>query len=313
MSRLLLLSLLLLFSCYRTHENLEPQLNYTLQERYLNSLPSATTPLSAEERGEEWGKEFTIGMAFSHELDLYRAVTALKRADILIPPDDKERRREIQYEILWNYYLGQRYDDVIATFEKGLLRNVDAQFKSFQDLLVILYDSYDKTGADFQAQQTLNLLQTYYPDIYEDLLISRAFQSANLPELETLSQEEPEKPYLNEFLANYKEKRKSPSTAEWLNTFIPGAGYFYVGQRQTGITALLVNGLFIAASYHFFHRGQVAAGIITVSFEAGWYFGGIIGAGQEAKLYNERMYEKTATPIMNQQGLFPVFMLNYAF
>lgn len=313
MNKPIILSLLLLCSCYRSHENLEPQLNYTLQDRYLNSLPTATTPLTTEERSEEWGKEFVIGMAFSHELDLYRAVTALKRADILIPPDLKERRREIQYEILWNYYLGQRYDDVISTFEKGLLRNVDAQFKPFEDLLVILYDSYNKTGASFQAESTLNLLQQYYPDAYENLLISRAFHDADLATLEHFSEEEPEKPYLNQFLTTYNEKKKSPTAAQLLNTFIPGAGYFYLDHKQTGITALLVNGLFIAASYHFFHRGQVAAGIITLSFEAGWYFGGIIGAGQEAKLYNERLYEKTATPIMNQQGLFPVFMLNYAF
>ena len=73
------------------------------------------------------------------------------------------------------------------------------------------------------------------------------------------------------------------------------------------------NGLFIAAAVHCFQHNHLAAGIIFTSFEAGWYFGGIYGAGEEAKTYNERLYEKKITPLMNQKGLFPVFMLQYGF
>ena len=87
----------------------------------------------------------------------------------------------------------------------------------------------------------------------------------------------------------------------------------YIGQKKSALTAFLLNSLFIAAAYEFFHHGHVAAGIITTSFEAGWYFGGIYGAGEEAKYYNERVYEQDATAILNDTKLFPVLMIQYGF
>jgi hypothetical protein len=57
----------------------------------------------------------------------------------------------------------------------------------------------------------------------------------------------------------------------------------------------------------------MAAGIITTNFEAGWYFGGIYGAGEEAKYYNERIYEKNASTVLNQHKLFPILMMEHAF
>ena len=53
--------------------------------------------------------------------------------------------------------------------------------------------------------------------------------------------------------------------------------------------------------------------MIFAGFEMGWYFGGIYGAGEEAKFYNERVYEAYATPMMNQRKLFPALSLQYAF
>ena len=45
----------------------------------------------------------------------------------------------------------------------------------------------------------------------------------------------------------------------------------------------------------------------------GWYFGSIHGAAEEAKFYNERIYETEASKIMNDKKLFPQFMLNFSF
>ncbi len=98
-----------------------------------------------------------------------------------------------------------------------------------------------------------------------------------------------------------------------LNALIPGAGYLYIGQKKSALTAFLLNGLFIAAAYQFFHHRHVAAGIITTGFEAGWYFGGIYGAGEEAKYYNERLFEKNAATVLNDYKLFPALMMQYAF
>ena len=111
-------------------------------------------------------------------------------------------------------------------------------------------------------------------------------------------------------MSSRKSRSQKPKT---LNAFLPGAGYLYVGQKQSAMTAFLLNGLFIAAAVHFFNHKQYAAGAITLSFETGWYFGGIYGAGESAKLYNERVYERHAYSVLNQEKLFPLLMLRYGF
>lgn len=145
------------------------------------------------------------------------------------------------------------------------------------------------------------------------MILSHALLQGDLPTLEAIAHSPPEKIYLEEFLEDYQTQKKSIGTAQGLNALLPGAGYLYLGQNQSAATAFFLNGLFIAASSYFFLDGNIAAGVIFTSFEAGWYFGGIYGAGLEAKAYNERLYERMATPMMQRERLFPALMLNYAF
>ena len=74
-----------------------------------------------------------------------------------------------------------------------------------------------------------------------------------------------------------------------------------------------MNALFITAAYQFFHKGYTAAGIITTSFETGWYFGGIYGASCAAQEYNRYLYDEMGEKLMVQERLFPVLMLHYTF
>jgi hypothetical protein len=135
----------------------------------------------------------------------------------------------------------------------------------------------------------------------------------NLEDLKKLSYNPELQVSTKELLISYNKEKKSISKAQTLNAILPGMGYLYVGQKQSALTATLLNGLFIAAATHFFLHGHNSAGIIFSSFEAGWYFGGIYGAGEAAKLYNERVYEGKALTTLNQNKLFPIFMLNYGF
>lgn len=311
MNKFLFLFCLLIFSsCHRNRENLEPKICFAVQDRYLKQLPAPFPPLTEEEKRQDWGKEYLIGISFARTLDLYQAVTAFRRADILAPEHFDKRKLEIQYEILLSYYFGQRYQEVIDAFNNSKLSKVDDNFPAFQDLLVILYDSYGQLGQEDKAQQILQIIQRYYPETYEKLLISSALLDADFPRLESFSEQNPQ---LTQLLDNYQSGEKSVAKTKFFNAVLPGSGYLYIGQKQTALTAFLVNGLFIAAAVHFFQKGQIAAGIITSSFEAGWYFGGIYGAGQETKFYNQRLYERNATPMMNQCKLFPALMLNYGF
>ena len=60
-------------------------------------------------------------------------------------------------------------------------------------------------------------------------------------------------------LKMYEYEKKSIRKAEVFNAILPGAGYFYAGQIESGITSFLINALFIAATYEFFHKGQTAS------------------------------------------------------
>ena len=163
-----------------------------------------------------------------------------------------------------------------------------------------------------KAEYVMKIMENEYPEEAKKLSLTTALQKGNVQDLQVMAREDPSDELISNFLTTYNREKKSVKKAQGLN-FLPGAGYLYVGQRQSAITAFLFNGLFIAAAVYFYQDGNIPAGLIATSFEAGWYFGGIYGAGEAAKLYNERIYEANAYILMNKKQLSPAMMLNYAF
>ncbi len=310
---LALLCFINITACYRVPNKLEPQISYLVQDKYIRSLESSFPPLTKHEREQEWGKEYFIGIAFAKKLDLYRAVTAFKRAEILIPDNLYHRKQEVEYYEILAYYLGKRYEEALDTFDDSSLCVIDSTFPTYHDLLVILYESYLHTDKEDKANNILNILKHHYPETAKDLELSTALTMGNLDDFKKLSYNQDLQSSTKELLTAYNKEKKSITKAQTLNAILPGMGYLYVGQKQSALTATLLNGLFIAAATHFFLHGHNSAGIIFSSFEAGWYFGGVYGAGEAAKLYNERIYENKALTTLNQNKLFPIFMLNYGF
>jgi hypothetical protein len=249
-------------------------------------------------------------MGFAKELDLYQALTCFKRASFLLPQSDTVHHVELDYDVLLSYYLGGKYQEVVYTFDMTPLRRTTPEFKPYHDLMVILYDSHAHLNQTEQADEIIDYMKTNYPETGQRLALSKILLKGDIPALQN---EAPSHPEIQKLLDDYNTEKKSVKSAQLLNAVFPGAGYFYLGQTQSGITATLLNGLFIWASVYFFQHGNTAAGIIFTSVEAGWYFGGIYGAGQEAKLYNERVYERHATPMMNEHRYFPILMLKYGF
>jgi tetratricopeptide (TPR) repeat protein len=312
-SRSFLLFCFALSSCYRVPDVLDPRINCQIQEEHFAKLASGFAPLSCEERHSDWGREYIIAHHFADELDLYRAVSTFKRASILLPSDEKARQLEVQYDILLCYFLGGRYEDAIETFDKSALACVDKTFPTYHDLLLVLYECYRELDCKERQERIYQLMEESFPDTAEKLRLSQALREGDLETVQCFADGFPQFSYLDDLLCYYKTNKKSVATAQLLNALIPGAGYLYIGQQKSAFTAFVLNGLFITAAVQFFRHNHVAAGIITSGFESGWYFGGIYGAGEEAKYYNERLYEKKASCILNQHSLFPTLMMQYDF
>ena len=307
------LLMLIFTSCYRVPDKIEPEFSYVVQDKYIKSLQTSFPPLDEHEKAQEWGKEYQIGVAFAKRLDLYRSVTAFRRSEILVPDKDYHRKQEVEYYVILCYYLGKRYEEALDSFEDSTLRIIDTNFPTYHDLLVILYECYFHTEKEEKATKVLNLIKNQYPETAKQLELSTAITTAEFKGLKKKTYSQSTSSDVTHLVSDYNKQKKSVAAAQGLNALLPGAGYLYVGQKQSALTAFLLNGLFITAAVELFLHGHTAAGIIVTSFESGWYFGGIYGAGEAAKLYNERLYEDKAITTLNNHSLFPVFTLKYGF
>lgn len=276
--------------CFPRQQPLQPHLEYTSQKKDFRELSSPFPALLPHERNTEWGREYRLGVGFARDFDLYRAITSFKRSLLLLPKRESTRRLEIYYFITLAYFLGDRYNDVIETVEQSPLLHVSPDFPPYRDLLLMLHEAYIKTG---ECEKAATVDESLNDD---NIRLSTAIrQGCKLD------------------LPGYQQCKKSVCRAQTLSAILPGAGFLYVGQRQSAITAFLLNALFIAAAVQFFHRGYWALGAITTSLETGWYFGAIYGSGEAAHYFNERLYEHLAEPYLDKKSLYPTLMLKWTF
>jgi hypothetical protein len=315
--------LFLCTSCTREIIEIEPSFCYFPPERYLKQLPSPFAELTEVEKQQEWSKELFLGRIFAKELDLFRAITCFKRALYLLPKEHYARRQEIEYEIFLTYYIGGKYEECVQAFEGGALFSATDQFPAIQELLILLYDAYMQTEQPEKALRILHLIEISQYETAQKLKVETALLNVDFPALEAIaSNPEAEAnagsmPPLSQntaaFLSNYKCCAKSITKAKTLNALLPGAGYYYVGQKKSAATSFLINALFITAAYQLFDRGYLAGGIIVSSLELGWYFGGINGAGIEAHDYNQVLYQTLGKEFLLQNRLFPILMIEAGF
>jgi hypothetical protein len=174
----------------------------------------------------------------------------------------------------------------------------------------MLQDCFEKTGQKEKGKQVLELMELGDPEGAEKIKLADALIAGNLREALALAPEDFE---LCQFANAFCKCYKSPRKAQLFNALLPGAGYYYVGQKKSALTSFAINTIFVAASYHFFRQGNWGAGLITASLEMGWYVGGINGAGIAAVEFNERIYERCTSQLMEEKGLFPLLMLETSF
>jgi len=303
---LTLISSLLFYGCQSRNLEINPVIGLVPAKRNIDCLASAFELLSDDELYQAFGKELQIAIVFAKEFDLYRAITGFKRALILIPKKNLNRVRQIEYSIIECYYLAQKYQEVIDIFETSRLLDITPEFPAFGQLITMLYDSYLQVGLSEKACRLLAIIEMGNKEVAHKLKSYVALSNADFVGLELLGFQE-------SLIIPYELEKKSVKKAKILNAILPGAGYYYIGQKKSAVTAFVINTLFTVAAYQFFSRGYIAAGTITTSFEAGWYFGGINGAGLEANEYNERLYESKAKDLMLKQRYFPILTFETSF
>jgi tetratricopeptide (TPR) repeat protein len=294
---------------------MDPSIVYVPTQRQIANLPSPFKKLSKEDLKQEWAKEVFIGLHFANELDLYRAITSFKRALILLPSSQADRRFQIEYNIVLCYYFGQKYQEAIYYYTSSHLDSLTENFPANRDLLIILFDSYQHIGQNEKAEAIRQKLALLDPNVADQLLLSLSIQQADLCQIYDLKDvmDDDSDNSIDNFLNDYHSEALSVSKAKMLNALLPGAGYYYVGQKNAAVTSFLINALFTWGAYAFIKNGYIAAGIITASLETGWYIGGINGAGIEANEYNQRLYENKAKDLMVKNKLFPVLTLKTSF
>lgn len=327
---LITLVALSVWSCNRDGANrIDPRLETLYGERTLFGLPDAFTPISIVETSKPWALEYKMGLLFAKRFDLYRAITSFQRAEFLISEDPQRscylhRKHEVQYLILLCYSLGKRYQDLIDTYERSSLAFIDRSFSAYRDLLVLLSEAYGKINQKEKQEKIYTLLGKIDQETRRNLELGEAIIQANFTRLgDFLHTEEVnhsfilkryrKETHLEEKLTLYKKHSKSPYVAQVLNGLLPGAGYYYLGQAQSAFTAFSLNALFIGTAVYFFNQKNIPAAVLTLTVESGWYFGGMYGAREAAKLYNERLYEREMQPFLDEQKLFPLLQIRYGF
>lgn len=310
---LILLCSTMIIGCNPRSCIFQPQICYTPNQNQLKYQESAFEPLSSDEISQEWGKELKIAISLAREGDLYRSITAFKRARILMPEEEKDRYLQAEFSILQCYWQGRHYCEAIETFENSPLHTVSSKFPPFREMLVILFQCYHQTEQDEKAEAVLSLMHKGDPETALRLKIFTALDTGNIYTAHVYSKGREDFDEIDRLLQCYCNYAKSVSKAQTLNAILPGAGYYYVGQKKTALTSFLINAAFTTAAYYFYKEGNWGAAVITTSLEFGWYFGGINGAGLAAKEWNERLYEDLGKEVMVQQKYFPILMLETSF
>lgn len=300
-------------SCQPVCKKMEPTIVCQLPTYRIQTLPSSFPCLSSDEQQQEWAKELLIGDVFAKECDFYRAITCYKRALILLPTCEIARHLQIDYDLILCYYLGGKYQEAINIFEASELSQANPDFPAFNNLLIVIYDSYLQNKQEDKAACVLEIIRKFSPETAKDLFLYQNVKEGEIETTRCLISEHRDAQEMEKDFAFYDQFAKSPKKARFLNAVLPGAGYYYVGQRRSAVTSFIINALFTAAAYQFFRHGYPAAGIITASIETGWYLGGINGAGIEAQEFNTRLYEGVGRKILNDHDCFPVLMFETSF
>jgi tetratricopeptide (TPR) repeat protein len=242
--------------------------------------------------------QLKIADAFMEEGEYYRAVTEYKKFLILFP--DSAKADYAAFEIGMAYFKGEEYGAAARSFlavrekypESGYaipagylegssqwkLKNYDRARAALEtlaeqhpeseyaprSLVVICLAALDENKAEVSRQALKRFLDRYAghrgaENVSEALTLLDLYQQ--LPE-------------------------KSPVLAGVMSAILPGSGYIYAEHYGDGITAFLINGLFIAGTVTSIHQENYAVAGIVGGVGVPFYLGNIYGSANAVKKWN---------------------------
>lgn len=233
--------------------------------------------------------------------EFYRAITEYRRFIAYFP--EEEKIDEIYLKICNCYYLGERYFDAINWAKKTLAKSSKPSILAQGNL--IAGDSYFALG-NYSAAQNFYSAVLSIEDLDLDwsdrarlkLGICALREEKWLKASREFASIKSDSQYFRKsqlFSQKALEGNDLPHKSLWLAgalSLIPGAGYYYAGNKGTALASFIVNSLFIWGTCEAFNKEEKAVGAVIGLFAFGLYSGNIYGSIGSAARYNEQQKEK---------------------
>ena len=253
-----------------------------------------------DDKGILLTEEIQLKMAdvFMAEGEYYRAITEYKKFLILFP--NSEKADYALFKTGMAYYRGEEYEPSVQCFsvlgEKYKTSRHLPEASFFEGLSYWKIKDREKARTAFDALSEVFPRSEFAPlALVAGSLV--AFEeenvTASMKRLEWLTDRYPEYPGSK----NAKEAmilidqyprlpEKSETLAAAMSAVLPGSGYIYADRVGDGITAFIINTLFIAGTITAIHRENYAVAGIVGGIGLPFYLGNIYGSANAAKKWN---------------------------
>jgi len=223
--------------------------------------------------------------------EYYRAITEYNRFLFYHSKTADDSLYAFQ-KIFKSYYYGKEYKNAISTITNT--KSIFDQTKELSYSNKYLALSYFKSGFPKSAILVLNdntndpksdlLSGISHLYLFEwDLALVKFASLTNHPldEISVISKE---------LISISKEgaatQSKKPVFSAIASALIPGSGYVYTENYQTGVSSFLINLLLLGSSFELHNNGFQFAGSTAMLVSFGWYAGNIYGSFTSAIKYN---------------------------
>jgi hypothetical protein len=244
--------------------------------------------LSAEERNAYSAEAISaFAGTLIHEKEYHRAYIELLRLKAYYPDYVSDERAAVSA-----MYLSYKNQNFTGKFSDPLIENSRLHVSVSDIYRIFAYDSFIEKNKMNDAALALDPFRVSTEPDLETFLNKRKYHAllarGQIEEAGNFIYQIGLDERFNEITAFAIEKnsKKKSRTAAAAAGVVPGMGFWYAGQKETGIVALIVIAVSAGASYMAFSTGNDGIGLFTASISTFFYLGSIAGGYSSAEKYN---------------------------